>query len=105
MDNDNNETIQKYRASSKNLNTVISNPSVNINNTMNMNIQNINSDNKKITPNVVAPSIPINNPKSDAPNEEVPKEKKTPLKMKSKTIITIVGILIVLVIIILLIIT
>lgn len=105
MDNDNKETIQKYRASSKNLNTVISNPSVNINNTMNMNIQNINSDNKKITPNVVAPSIPINNPKSDVSNEEVPKGKKTPLKMKSKTIITIVGILIVLLIIILLIIT
>lgn len=43
--NDPSNNVGSYRAASGNLNTVISNPSVNINDTMNMNIQNMNSNN------------------------------------------------------------
>lgn len=72
MDNNsNNNNVQKYQASSTNLNTVISNPTVNINDTMNMNIQNMSSNqginnttngnvNSMINPSVTAPNIPVN---------------------------------------------
>ena len=72
MDNNsNNNNVQRYQASSTNLNTVISNPTVNINDTMNMNIQNMSSDqginntangnvNSMINPSVTAPNIPVN---------------------------------------------
>lgn len=69
MDNNsNNNNVQRYQASSTNLNTVISNPTVNINDTMNMNIQNMSSNqginntangnvNSMINPSVTAPNI------------------------------------------------
>lgn len=72
MDNNsNNNNVQRYQASSTNLNTVISNPTVNINDTMNMNIQNMSSNqginntansnvNSMINPSVTAPNIPVN---------------------------------------------
>lgn len=65
MDNNtNNDNIQRYQASSTNLNTIISNPSVNINDTMNMNIQNMTSNNNTqstiVNTNVTAPNIPVN---------------------------------------------
>ena len=72
MDNNsNNNNVQRYQASSTNLNTVISNPTVNINDTMNMNIQNMSSNqginntangnvNSMINPTVTAPNIPVN---------------------------------------------
>ena len=72
MDNNsNNNNVQRYQASSTNLNTVISNPTVNINDTMNMNIQNMSSNqginntansnvNSTINPSVTAPNIPVN---------------------------------------------
>ena len=43
MNNQDSPNGGSYRAAQGNLNTVISNPSVNINDTMNMNIQNMNS--------------------------------------------------------------
>ena len=69
--NSNNNNVQRYQASSTNLNTVISNPTVNINDTMNMNIQNMSSNqginntangnvNSMINPSVTAPNIPVN---------------------------------------------
>ena len=42
MNNQDSPNGGSYRAAQGNLNTVISNPSVNINDTMNMNIQNMN---------------------------------------------------------------
>ena len=69
--NNDNNNVQRYQASSTNLNTVISNPTVNINDTMNMNIQNMSSNqginntansnvNSMINPSVTAPNIPVN---------------------------------------------
>ena len=72
MDNNsNNNNVQRYQASSTNLITVISNPTVNINDTMNMNIQNMSSNqginntangnvNSMINPSVTAPNIHVN---------------------------------------------
>ena len=71
MNNQDSPNSGSYRASQGNLNTVISNPSVNINDTMNMNIQNMSSNqginntangnvNSMINPSVTAPNIPVN---------------------------------------------
>ena len=53
--------VQTYRASSVNLNTGISNPSININDTMNMNIQNMNNKGSagNIMPSNKVPEVPI----------------------------------------------
>ena len=53
MNNQDSPNGGSYRAAQGNLNAVISNPSVNINDTMNMNIQNMNStsNNNKVNLN------------------------------------------------------
>ena len=56
MNNQDSPDGGSYRAAQGNLNTVISNPSVNINDTMNMNIQNMNStsNNNQVNLNTIS---------------------------------------------------
>ena len=56
MNNQDSPNGGSYRAAQGNLNTVISNPSVNINDTMNMNIQNMNStsNNNQVNLNTIS---------------------------------------------------
>lgn len=108
---DNNENeVQTYKASRVNLNTGISNPSININDTMNINIQNMNNKGSagNIMPSNKIPEVPIGDNKKDnidsnkSNNIEENKIQEKKTKSKTSQIIKISVLVVVIILIIIL---